>query len=139
MLRSIISTVVGMTFAVIVITALEGFGKMLFPPLPPVEAGAVPTAVRYASEQPIAAQLWGPLSYTLGATIGVFIAGYYGRPSRLPAGLVVLFLASAILWNVAELGLALWLSALSLAAVLFGGLTGFGLAESRKAKAAMSE
>lgn len=134
MIRSLLATLVGITLSVIVIFAMEAVGHMLFPPQLPLDPSDWNKMATYVASQPLPAQLWIPLGYTVGATAGVFAAGFYGRPSRLPAFLVTGFLVSAVIWNLTQIPHPGWLSALSVAAIVFGALTGLGLAQSRKAK-----
>jgi len=137
MLRSIMSTVIGMLAAVLVVLLMQSAGGALFPSSAPYDPQASQAEIAEAiARQPLPALLWSALGDTVGATAGVFVAAYYARPNRLPALIVAAFLLIGISSNVASLPYPLWLSALSIGAIAFGALTGFGLAVGRGKKPA---
>jgi len=131
MFRSIFSTIVGIVTAAVIVTVMQSLGQALFPSNMPYDPEALDKMAEYIANQPLPALLWTILGDTMGTTGGVFIAAYYARPNTLPAVLVSLFLLGGMIWTVTAIPYPTWFSIASLAAVVFGTFTGFGLARGR--------
>lgn len=134
MLRSIMTTIVAISVAVLIITGMEAAGHALFPPLEPYDPAAIDKVADYVASQPTPAKLWLLLGYMLGTTASVFVATVYARPSRMPAFLVAGFLLIGVMTNLASVPHPLWLSIASVFAIVMGTLTGLGLSQRRSAK-----
>ncbi|MEM9880169.1 MAG: hypothetical protein AAF862_12920 [Pseudomonadota bacterium] len=135
MLRSLLSTVIGVLAAVLIVLIMQALAGVLFPAGKAYDPDAPAAEIaNYIASQPLPALLWGLLGDAMGATGGVFVAAHYAQPNRLPAVIVSVFLIVGMISNVTALPYPIWLSIASVAAVTIGALTGFGLSAGRPAK-----